>query len=43
MAAVLASGGWVGVVGNADEMPGLLGAWGIPRARRLALRASVAA
>jgi hypothetical protein len=43
MSAVLASGGRVGVARNADEMLGLLDAWGIPRARRLALRASVAA
>ena len=35
MAAVLASGGRVGVVRNADEMLGLLDAWGIPRAGRL--------
>jgi hypothetical protein len=38
MAAVLASGGRVGVVRDAEEMLGLLDAWGIPRARRLALR-----
>jgi hypothetical protein len=37
MAAVLASGGRVGVARNADEMLGLLDAWGIPRARRLSL------
>jgi hypothetical protein len=43
MSAVLASGGRVGVVRNADETLGLLDAWGIPRARRLAMRASVAA
>ena len=43
MAAVLASGGRrVGVVRDAEEMLGLLDAWGIPRAPRL-LRASVAA
>ena len=42
MAAVLASGGRVGVVRDANEMLGLLDAWGIPRARRLAVRASVA-
>ena len=42
MAAVLASGGHVGVVRDAEEMLGLLDAWGIPRARRLVLRASVA-
>jgi hypothetical protein len=42
-AAVLASGGRVGVVRDADEMLGLLDAWGIPRARRLVLRGSVAA
>jgi hypothetical protein len=30
MSAVLASGGRVGVVRNADEMLGLLDAWGIP-------------
>jgi hypothetical protein len=34
MSAVLAGGGRVGVVRNADEMLGLLDAWGIPRARR---------
>ena len=33
--AVLASGGRVGVVRNADEMLGLLDTWGIPRARQL--------
>jgi hypothetical protein len=43
MSAVLASGGRVGVARDADEMLGLLDAWGIPRARRLTLRASVAA
>jgi hypothetical protein len=43
MAAVLASGGRVGVVRDAEEMLGLLDAWGIPRARRLALQGSVAA
>ena len=44
MAAVLASGGRrVGVVRDAEEMLGLLDAWGIPRARRLVLRGSVAA
>jgi hypothetical protein len=43
MAAVLASGGRVGVVRNADEMLGLLDAWGIPRARRSVLRGGVAA
>ena len=43
MAAVLASGGHVGVVRDAEEMLGLLDAWGIPRARRLVVRASVAA
>jgi len=43
MSAVLASGGRVGVVRSADEMLGLLDATGIPRARRLALRGSVAA
>jgi hypothetical protein len=43
MSAVLASGGRIGVVRNADEMLGLLDVWGIPRARRLVLRASVAA
>ena len=37
MAAVLAGGGRVGVVRNAEEMLGLLDAWGIPRARRLVL------
>jgi hypothetical protein len=35
-----ASVGRVGVVRNADEMLGLLDAWGIPRARRLALHGS---
>ena len=43
MSAVLASGGRVGVVRDAEEMLGLLDAWGIPRARRLVLRGSVAA
>ena len=43
MAAVLASGGRVGVVRNADEMLGLLDAWGIPRARRLVVGRSAAA
>jgi hypothetical protein len=38
-AAVLAGGGRVGVVRDAEEMLGLLDAWGIPRARRLALDA----
>jgi hypothetical protein len=38
-ASVLASGGSVGGVRAADEMLGLLDAWGIPRARRLALAA----
>ena len=42
MSAVLAGGGRVGVVRDAEEMLGLLDAWGIPRARRLVLRASVA-
>jgi hypothetical protein len=42
MSAVLASGGRVGVVRAAEEMLGLLDAWGIPRARRLVLRAGVA-
>jgi hypothetical protein len=37
MAAVLAGGGRVGVVRDAEEMLGLLDAWGIPRARRLAM------
>jgi hypothetical protein len=36
--AVVASGGWAGVVRDAEEMLGLLDAWGIPRARRLVLR-----
>ena len=36
MAAGVASGGRVGVVRDADEMLGLLDAWGIPRAQRLA-------
>jgi hypothetical protein len=40
MAAVLASGGRVGVVRDADEMLGLLDAWGIPRAGRLVLVAA---
>ena len=43
MSAVLASGGRVGVARGAEEMLGLLDAWGIPRAGRLVLRASVAA
>jgi hypothetical protein len=43
MAAVLASGGRVGVVRNAEEMLGLLDAWGIPRAKRRGLRGNVAA
>ena len=43
MSAVLASGGRVGMVRNADEMLRLLDAWGIPRARRLVVRVSVAA
>jgi hypothetical protein len=43
MSAVLAGGGRVGVVRDAEEMLGLLDAWGIPRARRLVLRASAAA
>jgi hypothetical protein len=38
MSAVLAGGGRVGVVRDADEILGLLNASGIPRARRLALR-----
>ena len=38
MSAVLASGGRVGVVRDADEMLGLLDAWGIPRAQCLAMR-----
>ena len=43
MSAVLASGGRVGVVRDADEMLGLLDAWGIPRARRVVLPGGVAA
>jgi hypothetical protein len=43
MAAALAGGGRVGVVPDADEILELLDAWGIPRARRPVLRASVAA
>ena len=43
MAAVLASGGRVGVVRDAEEMLGLLDAWGIPRARRLTVGQSAAA
>ena len=43
MAAVLVSGARAGVVRNAGEMLGFLDAWGIPRARRLLVRASVAA
>jgi hypothetical protein len=35
MAAVLAGGGRVGVVRDAEEMLRLLDAWGIPRGRRL--------
>ena len=42
MVAVLASGGRVGVLRNADEMLGLLDPWGIPPAQRLVLRASLA-
>jgi hypothetical protein len=42
MSAVVPSGGRVGVVRDADEMLELLDAWGIPRARRLVVRASVA-
>jgi hypothetical protein len=38
MSAVLASGGRVGAVRDAEEVLGLLDAWGIPRARRLVLR-----
>jgi hypothetical protein len=41
MSAVLAGGGRVGVVRNADEMLGFFDAWGIPRARRI--RGSVVA
>jgi hypothetical protein len=41
MTAVLAGGGRVGVVRNAEEMLGLLDAWGIPRARCLAVRGRV--
>jgi hypothetical protein len=40
MAAVLASGERVGVARDAEEMLGLLDAWGIPRARRLTLAAA---
>jgi hypothetical protein len=40
MAAVLASGGRVGVVRDTEEMLDLLDAWGIPRARRLLLVAA---
>jgi hypothetical protein len=43
MSAVLASGGRVGVVRDAEEMLRLFDAWGIPRARRLLVHASVAA
>jgi hypothetical protein len=43
MAAVLASGGRVGVVRDTEEMLDLLDAWDIPRARRLAMGSSVAA
>ena len=42
MSAVLASGGRVGVVRNAEEMLGLLDAWGIPRARRLVFECAMA-
>ena len=42
MSAVLAGGGRVGVVRDAEEMLGLLDAWGIPRARRMVLRGCVA-
>ena len=41
--AVLAGGGRVGVVRNAEEMLALLDAWGIPRARRLTVGQSAAA
>jgi hypothetical protein len=43
LAAVLAGGGRVDVVCDAEEMLGLLDAWGIPRARCLVVRGSVAA
>jgi hypothetical protein len=43
MAAVLAGGGRVGAVRDTEEMLGRLDAWGIPRARRLVVCASVAA
>jgi hypothetical protein len=39
---VLAGGGRVGVVRDADEMLGLLDAWCIPRARRLVFECSMA-
>jgi hypothetical protein len=40
---VLAAGGHVGVARDAEEALACLDAWGIPRARRLAVRASVVA
>jgi hypothetical protein len=43
MAAVLAGGARVGVVCDADEALACLGAWGIPRAQRLVVRASASA
>lgn len=43
MSAVLAGGGRVGVVRDADEMLEFFDTWGIPRAKRVHLRASVAA
>ena len=39
MSAVLAGGGRVGVVRNAEEMLGFLDTWGIPRARRVRVAA----
>jgi hypothetical protein len=41
-AAVLAAGRHVSVARDADEALGCLDAWGVSRARRLVLRASVA-
>jgi hypothetical protein len=42
MSAVLAGGGRVGVVRNAEETLGLFDVWGIPWARRLVVRGNVA-
>jgi hypothetical protein len=42
-AAMLAASGHVGVARDADEALACLDAWGIPRARRLVVRARVGA